>query len=157
MIKPLIISTILLLVFIVAAQAQSASDAPKVFAILEGTWQLEGRETYEKWESTAAGFFGKGYKIKDGSEKVSETLEIRAIDGALFYLATVPDQNNGATVRFKLTEIGGDRAVFENPEHDFPKKLIYERNGDGGLTAQVLGAGGKGFTLRFKRVAIPKA
>lgn len=152
MLKPFIFSSLVLLAFVLASTAQTASDASKVFAILEGIWQAEGRETYEKWESTAAGFFGKGYEIKEGAEKVSETLEIRVIDGALFYLATVPDQNNGATVRFKLTEIAADRAVFENPEHDFPKKLIYQRTGDDGLTAQVLGANGKGFTLRFKRV-----
>ena len=41
-------------------------------------------------------------------------------------------------IEFKLTTLEENRAVFENPEHDFPTKIVYERDGDM-LTAIVSG------------------
>ena len=31
---------------------------------------------------------------------------------------------------FALVESGPRRAVFENPGHDFPQRIVYERTGD---------------------------
>jgi len=37
----------------------------------------------------------------------------------------------GAPTEFLLVEITPyDRVVFANPQHDFPKRIIYERRGD---------------------------
>jgi hypothetical protein len=33
-------------------------------------------------------------------------------------------------VAFAAKEASGTRVVFENPDHDFPQRIIYERNGD---------------------------
>lgn len=38
---------------------------------------------------------------------------------------------------FKLTSLESGRAVFEAPEHDFPKRIIYRRNEDGSNTARI--------------------
>jgi len=35
----------------------------------------------------------------------------------------------------------GHEAVFENPAHDFPKRVIYRKNGEGTLSARVEGDG----------------
>jgi hypothetical protein len=40
---------------------------------------------------------------------------------------------------FRLTSAGGERAVFEAPEHDYPKRILYRRDPDGALTARIDG------------------
>jgi len=45
-------------------------------------------------------------------------------DGSLRYIANPSGQAGAA---FVLKEIGDQRAVFENLEHDFPQRIIYER------------------------------
>jgi len=38
---------------------------------------------------------------------------------------------------FRLTSAGQARAVFEAPEHDYPKRIVYRRDPDGTLTARI--------------------
>lgn len=40
---------------------------------------------------------------------------------------------------FRLTAVEADRATFEAPEHDFPKRIRYARGADGSLTARIDG------------------
>jgi len=42
---------------------------------------------------------------------------------------------------FKLTRLTEQEAVFENPAHDFPKRVIYRKSAVGTLTARVEGDG----------------
>jgi hypothetical protein len=38
---------------------------------------------------------------------------------------------NGVTpVGFRLTEAGPSRATFDNPDHDYPQRIRYRREGD---------------------------
>lgn len=52
------------------------------------------------------------------------------------YLAS-PKGRQPATP-FKMIEMAANKVVFENPEHDFPQRIIYEREGDT-LTARIEG------------------
>lgn len=57
-------------------------------------------------------------------------------DGGLAYFA----QPGGAPATpFRLVDSGPQRAVFANPDNDFPHRIIYERAGDR-LTARIEGA-----------------
>jgi hypothetical protein len=49
-------------------------------------------------------------------------------DGSLVYSA-MPNGRAPAT-DFVLTAISADSATFENPAHDYPKKIQYSRRGD---------------------------
>ncbi len=152
------LTLIIVMVFMFAAgvSAQSVEqDFEKSTKILAGEWKLDGKEVYESWRTDGGSFVGKGFRIRDNVESVTETLEVKVIDGAVYYLATVPNQNNGAAVRFKLSSVTDDSVVFENPDHDFPKKIVYRRSGADALVAEVTGAGGKGFTLKFGRRPAP--
>ena len=40
---------------------------------------------------------------------------------------------------FELTQISGERVVFENLNHDFPQRIIYWRDADGTLHARIEG------------------
>jgi hypothetical protein len=71
-----------------------------------------------------------------------EFLRIVVRDGTPVYIA----QPNGVPpTEFTATSRTADRVVFENPSHDFPKRVIYQRTSADGLTASVDGGdGGKG-------------
>jgi hypothetical protein len=47
-------------------------------------------------------------------------------------------------VPFQLTEITMDRIVFENPENDFPTRIVYERSGANAMRASIWGPGDDG-------------
>ena len=145
-----------------AANTLPAQIAWKGVQKLSGSWKLAGKPTYEKW--TIAGdnlMTGEGYSLQaDNSKKVSETLEIALLDdGSIVYRATVPDQNDSATVDFKLTFFTTNSWTFENPTHDFPKKIEYWLQDHETLRATVSGSD-KSFTLWFNKVperkAVPK-
>lgn len=60
---------------------------------------------------------------------------------------------------FRLTELEDGRAIFEAPEHDFPKRVIYRRNADGSNTARIHGGEGseQAQEWRMQSVAFPGA
>ena len=55
-----------------------------------------------------------------------EFLRIERRDGKLVYLAMPHAEPE---TPFPLKSATADRVVFENPEHDFPQRLIYWRDG----------------------------
>ena len=74
--------------------------------------------------------------------KLVEFEYIRIIERAdgVFYVAH-PNARTPGT-EFKLTKLSADSATFENPQHDFPKRIIYKKNADGSLTASIDGGEG---------------
>ena len=48
-----------------------------------------------------------------------------------------PYPRGQSSVSFRLVSSADAEAVFENLEHDFPKRIIYRRGDDGGLTARI--------------------
>lgn len=143
-----------ILIFTVSSGFGQISDKTldQITNLFAGTWKTEGKENYEKWEKTDSAFKGKGYNIKNNQEKITEYFEIKNINGKIYYMATVPNQNNGATVKFVLTKWDNDEFVFENPEHDFPKKIIYKKLSDREMFVQVLGQGNKGFSFKTAKL-----
>lgn len=78
-----------------------------------------------------------------------EYLRIVEREGGLVYVA---QPNGSAPTEFVLTELSGQRAVFENPRHDFPKRIVYELSAEGGLTASIgYTKGGTPRRFEFKR------
>ena len=71
-------------------------------------------------------------------------------DGGLVYTA-MPNGRQPAT-DFVLTSLTDDTATFENPTHDFPKKIQYVRKADGSMEAVVSGAANrKPQVFQFKK------
>lgn len=63
-----------------------------------------------------------------------EYLRIVERNDSLVYIA----QPGGAPpTEFTLTEITPTRAVFDNPRHDYPKRIAYELSPEGALTATI--------------------
>ncbi|WP_099154898.1 DUF6265 family protein [Flavilitoribacter nigricans] len=119
---------------------------------LTGTWKVSGKEQYEVWEKNGKrGFRGYAYRGTGAEQQITERLEIRLRNGRLVYEATVPDQNEGATIRFSLNEALTDRFSFENAQHDFPKKIQYRLLTADRIEVTVLGEAGKGFSYIQER------
>ncbi|MTI39207.1 DUF6265 family protein [Fulvivirga lutimaris] len=124
----------------------TACRAQVNYEMLEGTWKIEGKEKYEVWEKANGTLKGESYSVKDGIRRTTETLEIKEENGNVVYRATVPNQNNGATIPFTLNVDKAGILSFENPEHDFPTQIIYEPVSDSRVLVKVLGSDGKGFS-----------
>jgi len=79
-----------------------------------------------------------------------EFLCIAERHGGLVYTA-MPNARTPAT-DFQLTAIDDTSATFENPSHDFPKKIRYALRPDGALEAVISGAATqKPVTFVFKK------
>jgi len=69
-----------------------------------------------------------------------EYLRIEQRADAIYYVAHPKARCPGTD--FKLTRLSAQEALFENPEHDFPKRIIYRKGQDGSLTASIDGGEG---------------
>ncbi len=100
---------------------------------LEGTWTRtnskagqSGLEIWKKMSSTELS--GRGIAMRGSDTTFVEKLSIIVLDGNLFYVADVPE--NQKPVFFRLTELKQNSFTCENPEHDFPKKIAYSLKGN---------------------------
>ncbi|MCX7877063.1 MAG: DUF6265 family protein [Ignavibacteria bacterium] len=92
---------------------------------------------YESWEKTEKGYKGYSKKVKDGKTVFEEFLSVEKEDGEIFYIADV--SHNPKPVKFRLTCNDLNEVVFENPEHDFPKKIRYKLIDDKELDVLIQG------------------
>jgi Domain of unknown function (DUF6265) len=80
-----------------------------------------------------------------------EFLRIEQREDGIYYVAQ-PKGRCPAT-DFKLTRVAAQEAVFENPQHDFPKRIIYRKTAEDSLTASIdAGEGSKAMTFQFRRM-----
>ena len=87
----------------------------------------------------------------NGKMSAFEYLRIVERDGGLVYIA---QPGGSAPTEFVLSELSKTRAVFDNPRHDYPKRIVYELSADGGLTATIgFMKGGTPRKFEFKREA----
>lgn len=138
----------------VAASAASAAELSSLDWLL-GSWQRTGMAAgmsgEEHWRRQADVLEGEGRSYRQGELRFQERLRIVNDGGHLYYVADVA--GNPAPVRFALVEQGRDSVVFENPKHDFPQRIAYQRNGRQ-LTATV-SAGERVQVFQFEQAAQP--
>ena len=106
---------------------------------LAGCWSMTRGDTMveEHWMKPGGGtMLGMSRTIRGGKTSEYEFLQIRDVNGTLGYVAQPSGQAEAA---FTLRTVSGSEAIFENPEHDFPQRIIYRRTADG-LSARVEGA-----------------
>ena len=138
----------LTLVFALVPAAVSASHpvddkkpALSDLAFIAGAWEgKDGGATFEEhWTPASGGAMLAVSRTVAGGKMVQfEFLRIVERADGIFYVA---QPNGGKPTEFKLTSLEGGKAVFENPTHDFPKAITYEKKKDGGLVATISGDG----------------
>ena len=108
-------------------------------AWLAGAWvgtRSSGSTIEERWSPPLGGAMLAVSRSVNTSGKMSafEYLRIVEKDGGLVYVA----QPGGKTpTEFVLSEWSKSRAVFDNPRHDYPKRIVYELSAEGRLSATV--------------------
>src|SRR5262245_48002208 len=126
------------------AYGQASSTAISDLAWIAGDWQTAagGRSQVEEhWTQPAGGtMIGMGRTIAAGKTAEFEYLRLEQRADAIYYVAHPKARSPGTD--FKLTRVSALEAVFENPQHDFPKRIVYRKNADGSLTASIDGGEG---------------
>lgn len=108
-------------------------------AWLAGCWEgRQGQASLEEiWSKPAGGsMLGMGRTVKDGKTTSFEYMQFREENGSLVFL---PQPGGGERTSFLLKDFFGEKLTFENKEHDFPQRVIYERKGPGSLLAAIEG------------------
>lgn len=106
-------------------------------AWLAGDWvgtRSSGSSIEERWSPPLGGaMLAVSRTVNSGGKMVAfEYLRVVEREGGLVYIA----QPGGKTAtEFVLTELSSSRAVFDNPRHDYPKRIVYELSADGVLSA----------------------
>ncbi|TAH38253.1 MAG: hypothetical protein EYC70_06420 [Planctomycetota bacterium] len=138
---------LLLLVVLLSACASRSSDVSlepagselAALTWLSGSWAGEagGILTEEHWTAPMGGsMLGMARSSQGGRQVFFEYARIEARSGNIYYLASPLGRE---PVPFRLAESEPQRAVFENPEHDFPQRVLYWREADGSLRARIEG------------------
>lgn len=127
-------------------------------AWISGAWvgtRSSGSSIEERWSPPLGGAMLAVSRTVNTSGRMNafEYLRILEREGGLVYVA----QPGGAKgTEFVLTELshenGVRRAVFDNPRHDYPKRIVYELSAEGGLSATIGNMkGGTPRVFEFKR------
>jgi hypothetical protein len=125
-----------------------------LLAWLTGCWQMTRGDQVidEQWMAPRGEvMLSMSRTVRGGRVTASEFVALRVADGKIVYDANPSTQ---APARFPATAATGERAVFENPAHDYPKRIAYERNGPDAILAWIDdGAGAKRVKYQYQRVA----
>ncbi|HET8774097.1 MAG TPA: DUF6265 family protein [Thermoanaerobaculia bacterium] len=106
---------------------------------MSGHWTSakDGLVMEEVWTEPGGGVMLGLHRDAKGAKASFEFLRIAETNGQIVYLA---QPGGKPPTPFTLVELHGKRAVFANPQHDFPKRIIYWLE-DGKLCARVEGDG----------------
>jgi hypothetical protein len=146
-----------------ALTAAARPAAPMAAAIndvqwIAGMWSTAGAATpapatttEERWTPPAGGtMLGMARDVRATAMPSFEFLCIVERAGGLVYTA-MPNARTPPT-DFALTSMTATSATFENPSHDFPKKIRYSLTPEGLLQTEVSGApGSRTITVTLKK------
>lgn len=111
---------------------------------MSGDWETApgGRAQIEEhWTRPAGGsMLGISRTVIGIRTLEFEYLRLEQRSDGIYYIAHPKARCPGTD--FKLTSVTASEAVFENPAHDFPKRIIYRKTAAGGLFASIDGGEG---------------
>ncbi|MES2332817.1 MAG: DUF6265 family protein [Bacteroidota bacterium] len=93
-----------------------------------GTWVMQTKKgtLCEEWKRAHNTLLtNRAYKTEGKDTTMMEQVQLGERYTEVYYTSTVPDQNEGKSVEFKLTDSKDNRFVFSNPDHDFPQRIVY--------------------------------
>lgn len=118
-------------ILLICLSAFNFTDNAKTFKklyALEGTWKMITKRgaICEEWKKIDKNYLQNcGYMVKGTDTMISERVALTNTKDGIFYTSTVEDQNNKQPIAFKMTKGEDNIFIFENPEHDFPKRIVY--------------------------------
>ena len=109
-------------------------------AWLSGCWAAAGQQagSGEQWMSPAGGtMLGMNRNVRDGKTVAFEFIRIVEQEaGGLEFIASPSGQN---TTSFSMSSLSDREVIFENPDHDFPQRIIYRLMSDDELLGRIEG------------------
>src|SRR5688572_21746616 len=124
-----------------AVFAQTSTRSVQGLAFMAGCWESaagKNAQITEQWMKPAGGMMiGMGRTIAGGKAVDHEFMRIEQRGDDVVFIAR-PKANKEDTV-FKLITLTAAEAVFENPTHDFPQRVIYRLGPTGGLNGRIEG------------------
>jgi len=141
----------MLATLIAMALATAPAEIDKL-DFIAGCWTLtrpNGTKIEEQWLAPAGGaMIGMSRSVRDGKLREYEFMRILpAADGKLQYVAIPSGQAEAA---FPLKEIVENTVTFENPQHDFPQRILYRLVDQDTLVARIEGSiGGQARSADF--------
>jgi hypothetical protein len=136
-----------------AAQAADIADLDW----MTGAWVTEGggpaaEITEERWAPARGGvMLGTSLSVRHGKASGYEFLRISADDkGEIDYWGS---PQGAPPVAFRLVHASEWQAVFVNPGHDYPQRIVYQRTGRGMTATISLADGTNARNWRYKRVS----
>jgi len=108
---------------------------------MAGRWSGEdaGTSIEEVWLEPRGGLMLALHRDVKGGRAVSfEFLRIESTREGIVYFAS-PQGAPATPFRFVEASSGSKRAVFENPTHDFPNRILYWLDGAGAMHARIEG------------------
>jgi len=128
------------IVFIMSSCLLANGQSNSEFAHwLASTWKNTAFNHTETWKQEGNTLQGHGLAMEGNDTLFYERLEINLDVNPMVYTSWVKGQNNGSGIKFKLTEATDTSWLFENPQHDFPKKIQYTKIGEAIMYARVSG------------------
>ena len=144
----------LVTIFVPMVGVAQAPDGITRLAWLHGCWEVStpGRDIEEYWMAPkGSSMLGLGRTMRNGVLADYEMMLIRQADNQLIFEAHPANQ---PTAIFHAIDVGPTRIIFENPKHDFPQRIGYERKGNQ-LLAWIEGAqNGKKTRIEFPYVRV---
>ncbi len=135
-------SALIIFLAVVSPSVFSQSSKPELVSLswFGGCWEgrySNGKVVSEQWMKPAGEtMMGMSRTVKNGKTGEFEFVRIvRKEDGSIYYVAKPSGQEEAS---FRLVSLEGTRAVFENPTHDFPQRIVYRLSGDS-LIARIEG------------------
>ena len=150
-------AAVLLLLVSQPAAAQARATIRHA-AWLAGCWATRhGSATIEEqWMAPSGGsMLGMGRTIREGRLDDYELMLIRVQDGRVDYEAHPMMQ---PTAIFTATVVSDTLLQFENPRHDFPRLIAYQRRGADSIVARIAAGpspGDKQVLFPYQRVTCP--
>jgi hypothetical protein len=126
--------------FAAACPAAFAAELPQWLA---GHWRTEhdGRVTEEVWLAPAQDLMTGMSRTHGGKKPFFEFIRIERRGDALYYIA---QPRGGEATEFRAIDGKAGTIAFDNPAHDFPQRIVYERRDADTLSARIEGhVGGK--------------
>ena len=122
---------VLTLALMIGFSPMVESASVEDLAWLAGCWASVGAEagSGEQWMEPAGGtLLGVNRTVKGSKTVAHEFMQIReAESGEIEFISNPSGQSEAA---FSLVGLSESEVVFENPDHDFPQRIIYRLKGD---------------------------
>jgi hypothetical protein len=152
--KKLMLGAVAVLTLMVSCRKESEIEIFGIKTVKKYS-QLEKAEWFlGQWENVTEAFVAKEiWTPKNDSMFFAESFITIAKDtvfyekvdliernDSLFYIVSVREQNQEKPVSFYLTKATDNQMVFENPKHDFPNKIVYDKINPDSIVASIHGS-----------------